>query len=671
MYANKRLMIVLGLVVSLSMILAACAPQPAVVQTVVVEGTPMVITATPAPTEEAVTNPLIGSGQLDGNGIPPDFFSDIHVRKAFNYCFDWDTYIKDVYQGDAVQSYSVIIPGMLGYDDNGKHFSYDPDQCAAEMQLAWDGQVWEKGFRVQIGYNIGNTTRQTVAEILSNGLSGVNEKFIVETVGLPWPAFLQAQRDKRLPVFISGWLEDIHDPHNWLVPYLIGTYGIRQSMPADMAAQFKELIDQGIQTSDPAERQAIYFQLNDLVYENVPDILLALPLGTRYYQPWVKGWYWNPVSPEDSGHWYDMSKDASATNGADTYVVATFGSPETLDPALNYETSGAGKIENVYETLIYYDRQDANTVLPQLASDWTISDDGLTYTFNMRPGIKFHEGQDMTASDAAYSLQRGMLYGGTASPQWLFYEAFFGVDTFAECGYPDISCLVDSTGTVMDDPDALKAADPAALQAACQQVTDAVVADDAAGTLTLNLAQPWGPLMVTLAQGWGAVMDKDWTIAQGGWDGSCDTWQNSYAVSSETDPLSKVMNGTGPFKFDHWTEGEEIVFARNDDYWRNATTGPLYEGGPVGPAAFASVVVKQVDEWGTRFAMLQAGDADYVIVNPEDRPQVNPLVGTTCNYDSSTLDFTCEKTGDGTLVKYRGYPTVSRTDVFLNFNIKK
>jgi peptide/nickel transport system substrate-binding protein len=177
--------------------------------------------------------------------------------------------------------------------------------------------------------------------------------------------------------------------------------------------------------------------------------------------------------------------------------------------------------------------------------------------------------------------------------------------------------------------------------------------------------------MVTLAQGWGAVMDKDWTIAQGGWDGSCDTWQNSYAVSSETDPLSKVMNGTGPFKFDHWTEGEEIVFARNDDYWRNATTGPLYEGGPVGPAAFASVVVKQVDEWGTRFAMLQAGDADYVIVNPEDRPQVNPLVGTTCNYDSSTLDFTCEKTGDGTLVKYRGYPTVSRTDVFLNFNIKK
>jgi ABC-type transport system substrate-binding protein len=670
MYSNKRLMIALGLIVSLSMILSACAQQPAV-QTVIVAGTPQVITATPGPTEEAVTNPLIGSGKLDGNGIPPDFFSDIHVRRGFNYCFDWDTYIKDVFQGDAVQSYSVIIPGMLGYDPNGKHFSYDPAQCEAELKQAWDGQVWENGFRMQVAFNTGNTTRQTVAEILAEDLSAINDKFTIEIVGMPWPAFLQAQRDKRLPVFISGWLEDIHDPHNWVVPYLIGTYGIRQSMPADMAASFKALIDQGIQATDPAARQAIYYQLNDLVYENAPDILLAVPLGTHYYQPWVKGWFYNPVSPDDFGYWYAASKDASAKNGADTLVYGTFGAPETLDPALNYETAGAGKIENVYETLIYYDKADANTVKPQLASDWTISSDGLTYTFNIRQGVKFHEGQDLKPSDIAYSLQRGMLYGGTASPQWLLYEAFFGVDTFTECGYPDISCLVDASGAMMDDAEALKAADPAKLQETCKKVQDAVVADDAAGTVTLHLVQAWGPLLVTLAQGWGSAMNKDWTVAQGGWDGSCDTWQNSYAVSSESDPLSKVMNGTGPFKFDHWTEGEEMVFTRNDNYWRNATTGPLFDGGPVGPAKLAQVIVKQVDEWGTRFAMLQAGDADFVIVNPENRPQVDPLVGTTCNYNADTLDFDCTKTGDGTLVKYRGYPTVTRTDVFFNFNIKK
>ena len=47
------------------------------------------------------SNKRIGSGALDGKGIPPDFFSDIHIRKAFNYSFDWDTYIKQVQNGEA------------------------------------------------------------------------------------------------------------------------------------------------------------------------------------------------------------------------------------------------------------------------------------------------------------------------------------------------------------------------------------------------------------------------------------------------------------------------------------------------------------------------------------------------------------------------------------------
>src|SRR3972149_10991714 len=158
MFSHKRVIVVLGLALVLITIAAACGPAP--VQTVIVAGTPMVITATPEAEEEAITNPLIGSGQLDGNGIPTDFFSDIHVRRGFNYCFDWDTYIRDVFQGEAVQSYSVILPGMLGYDPNGQHFAYDPEQCAAEMAQAWGGVLPETGFRVQIAYNIGNTSRQ-------------------------------------------------------------------------------------------------------------------------------------------------------------------------------------------------------------------------------------------------------------------------------------------------------------------------------------------------------------------------------------------------------------------------------------------------------------------------------------------------------------------------------
>jgi ABC-type transport system substrate-binding protein len=656
MISHKRVTAAIGLLFILSAILAACGPTG--VETIIIEGTPMVITATPEPEEEAITNPLIGSGQLDGNGIPTDFFNDIHVRRGFNYCFDWDTYIADVFQGEAVQSYSVIIPGMLGYNPDGAHYSFDLEQCGAELAQAWGGVLPETGFRVQAAYNIGNTTRQVIAEILAENLNLVSENYVVEVVGLPWPAFLQAQRDLRLPLFISGWLEDIHDPHNWVVPYLTGTYGRRQSMPEDMQGQFAELINAAISAGTPEEREALYFQMNDLVYENSPEILLAVATGRRYEQQYVEGWYYNPIYPDDE-YYYVLSK----TGGADptTYTKVTFGAPETFDPALAYETFGGHILQQTYETLVFYNRADPNSFVPQLAESWEVSDDGLTYTFHIRPGVTFHEGGELTASDAAYSLQRGMLQGGTASPQWMYYEAFFGT------GIDDISLLVDPEGNLYDDRETLSAADPATLVAACEQVQAAVVADDAAGTLTLSLVQPWAPMLATLAQTWGSVMDQDWVIENGGWDGTCETWQNFYAMTSEEDPFSKIANGTGPFIFDHWTEGEEIVLVRNEDYWR---TEPAWDGGPTGPAALARVVIRMVDEWGTRFAMLQAGDADFVEVPPENRPQVDPLVGEMCVFNAELNDFECERTGAGVRM-YRGHPTVTRTDVFFNFNIAR
>jgi len=94
-----------------------------------------------------------------------------------------------------------------------------------------------------------------------------------------------------------------------------------------------------------------------------------------------------------------------------TFVDAGIGEPETLDPALAYETSGGEIIQNVYETLVFYDGEATDKFVPQLAESWEVSEDGTVYTFKIRSGVKFHDGADLTPSDVAYSFQRGLLYG--------------------------------------------------------------------------------------------------------------------------------------------------------------------------------------------------------------------------------------------------------------------
>jgi len=334
---------------------------------------------------------------------------------------------------------------------------------------------------------------------------------------------------------------------------------------------------------------------------------------------------------------------------------------DTLDPAWNYESDGDSVILNVYDQLVTYKGASATEFVPALATGWTLSDDGKTYTFNIREGVKFHDGADLTPEDVAYSLQRGVLQGGTSSPQWLYTEPFFGIGVY------DVAELVDPSGALDDDTEALKAADPAALAAACETVMGVIQYDDAAGTVTFNLATPWGPFLATVAQSWGSVLDKDWAIENGAWDGDCATWQNYYGVTSETSPLRDKVNGTGPYMLESWTPGEEKVLVMNPSWWR---TEPVDEGLPTKPS-IERIVLKGVSEWGTRFAMLQAGDADVVSVPRDSITQVDPMVGEWCEYNLDTGGFECAPTKDAEapLRLFKGAPDVSRTDVFFTFDL--
>jgi len=355
-----------------------------------------------------------------------------------------------------------------------------------------------------------------------------------------------------------------------------------------------------------------------------------------------------------------------------TFVYVTFGEPDLLDPALDYETAGGEILQNVYETLVTYSGNSLSEFEPLLAESWTLSEDGKTYSFQLHQGIKFHDGADLTASDVAYSFVRGILQGGGSSPQFLLVEPFYGV------GMTDISEVVETAQTfgiealadgvsteeigglpyvLYDDVEAMKAVDPAILVGVCEDLYSRFTVDDAAGTIDMTLSLPWAPFISTIAGYWSSAMDQDWVAAQGGWDGSCETWQDFYAMQPENNPIYDTTNGTGPFILDHWTPGEELVMVRNDSYWRE-------------PAKLERVVIQQVDEWSTRFAMLQAGDADAGAVPVENRSQMDALVGETCNWDAAANDYACEVTDESQPFRVTlGRSTNTRTDIFFNFNV--
>lgn len=349
------------------------------------------------------------------------------------------------------------------------------------------------------------------------------------------------------------------------------------------------------------------------------------------------------------------------------YTEVYFGDIDTMDPNLNYDTASGNLIDNVMEGLITFNGSDATSYVPALAlevptlENGGISEDGLTYTFSIREGITYHEGGTLEPHDVAYSFQRGLLQSDPNGPQWLLLEPILGYAS------GDVTEEI-ADGAYAGDPDGLKAnATADELAAVCEKVKAAIVADDAAGTVTFNNALPWGPFLATIAQPWGAVLDSEWAMENGAWDGDCATWQNWYAPGSENDELSTIINGTGPYKLDSWTPGEGFVLVANENYWRTDDM-PVWEGGPAGQPRIKTVVHQLVNEWGTRFAMLQAGDADMVSVPQANRPQVDAFVGEFCDWQTRE----CTPNPDnpnGPLRKWTDLPAVSRTDVFMTFNV--
>ena len=122
-------------------------------------------------------------------------------------------------------------------------------------------------------------------------------------------------------------------------------------------------------------------------------------------------------------------KETREIKNPDTFVQATIGNVDSLDPAYGYDTASGEQVQMIYETLIFFDGESTTEFVPVLATEWTVSADGLTYRFKIRKGVKFHNGNDLTPEDVEYSFERGMVQDYGAGPQWMLFEPLLGIQT--------------------------------------------------------------------------------------------------------------------------------------------------------------------------------------------------------------------------------------------------
>jgi ABC-type transport system substrate-binding protein len=176
---------------------------------------------------------------------------------------------------------------------------------------------------------------------------------------------------------------------------------------------------------------------------------------------------------------------------------------QVFDRLIEAVTAGPGKSE----------------LVPGLADSWEVSDDGLTYTFNLHRGVKFHNGTEFTAKDVKYTFER-MLWPETEAVNQDFINPIKGADEVIEGKTRDLSGV-----EIVDDY-----------------------------TIKVTLKTPFAPFIASLASPSVGILNMEATEAAG----------------TDFGLVPEKTIGTGAYIFEKWVLNDELLVRRNDNYWRGA-----------------------------------------------------------------------------------------------------
>ncbi|AOV09083.1 ABC transporter substrate-binding protein [Sporosarcina ureilytica] len=209
----------------------------------------------------------------------------------------------------------------------------------------------------------------------------------------------------------------------------------------------------------------------------------------------------------------DKEKDASeqsGSGGGETLVFGRGGDSTSLDPSRTTEGETFKVTINLFETLLTFE-DEGTAVEPGLAKSWEPSEDGLTYTFELQEGVKFHDGTDFNAEAVVKNFERWASGDAEKHP---YYNSMFG-------GFEGDEGHVIESVTAEGDH-----------------------------TVVFKLTRPQAPFLKNLAMDMFAIASPTAFEEQG------------------DDDFERNPVGTGPFKFVEWKPNDSITIERFDDYWQ-------------------------------------------------------------------------------------------------------
>lgn len=244
---------------------------------------------------------------------------------------------------------------------------------------------------------------------------------------------------------------------------------------------------------------------------------------------------------------------------AKTLVYCSEGSPENFYPGVNTTGTSFDVTEQIYDNLVHFER-GGTKVEPSLAESWTISKDGLEYTFKLRKGVKFQSNKnfkpsrDFNADDVLFMFER----------QWKENDPYFRVTSPNHAYFGD-----------MGMPKLLKSVDKV---------------DEYTVKITLN--QPEAPFLANLAMQFAGIQSKEYAIAM---------LKAGSPEKIDQDPL-----GTGPFQVVQYQKDSIIRFKSNPLYWK-------------GKAKIDDLIFSITPDASVRWAKLQKGECHVMpYPNPAD-----------------------------------------------------